>query len=576
MDLFKKNIVVGVSVTPEIGLEAAQIDFVSKKVLKYGFRQLAYDNNRKEIADLDIFKEALQDLLTELQIPKGAEIVLNFPAITFKVKDYPASLNEEQILNAISEELLEHPIFGNEEPVVDAAQLPNSTIQFNKIAYTALQKTSLIEIAMQIKDLGYKLSVVDTSVNTTLNALIYKERVDVNPSSSWVLLLVDSGYCRIIPMQGRNYVDCVEEKISIGEVLGDAENYATVVGAVKPILRQFPSQYLCVVSKTNVISAEILAGQLEYNAPIIHQEANNYAKEPFLEVAPDIDENSANLISVDVIGAAINKEFSTFSNAHLNLFNSSLGDVYLLEQPPVVKFNSVSITLSLENMLKVIIVLAIIFAVVVGFVTAVLSNVIGKKHAQISELESKAANINKYLKENESVSAELFDEGDEIRMGLVRNKNIYTYYTIVGTEIPKKLWLTSLELGDNITIEGQADNLESIYSFFRNIKDYDPSSNVKLQKLGLASVSSNLQEIAMLDEESDNNKKENVSEVDSFDTDSIITSMTADYYQFRISDKPEVKKDNITNRKDTGDNVNGKAKKDKGSNSGLPNLEPLE
>ena len=576
MDLFKKNIVVGVSVTPEIGLEAAQIDFVSKKVLKYGFRQLAYDNNRKEIADLDIFKEALQDLLTELQIPKGAEIVLNFPAITFKVKDYPASLNEEQILNAISEELLEHPIFGNEEPVVDAAQLPNSTIQFNKIAYTALQKTSLIEIAMQIKDLGYKLSVVDTSVNTTLNALIYKERVDVNPSSSWVLLLVDSGYCRIIPMQGRNYVDCVEEKISIGEVLGDAENYSTVLAAVKPVLRQFPSQYLCVVSKTNVISAEILAGQLEYNAPIIHQEANNYAKEPFLEVAPDIDESSANLISVDVIGAAINKEFSTFSNAHLNLFNSSLGDVYLLEQPPVVKFNSVSITLSLENMLKVIIVLAIIFAVVVGFVTAVLSNVIGKKNAQISELESKAANINKYLKENESVSAELFDEGDEIRMGLVRNKNIYTYYTIVGTEIPKKLWLTSLELGDNITIEGQADNLESIYSFFRNIKDYDPSSNVKLQKLGLASVSSNLQEIAMLDEESDNNKKENVSEVDSFDTDSIITSMTADYYQFRISDKPEVKKDNITNRKDTGDNVNGKAKKDKGSNSGLPNLEPLE
>ena len=56
---FKKNIVVGVSVTPEIGLEVAQIDFTSKIVLKYGYKQLAYDNIRREIADMDIFKETL-------------------------------------------------------------------------------------------------------------------------------------------------------------------------------------------------------------------------------------------------------------------------------------------------------------------------------------------------------------------------------------------------------------------------------------------------------------------------------------------------------------------------------------
>ena len=556
MELFKKNIVVGVSVTPEIGLEAAQIDFVSKTVLKYGFRQLAYDNNRKEIADLDIFKETLQDLLMELQIPKGSEIVLNLPAVTFKVKDYPASLNEEQIINAIQEELIEHPIFGNEEPAIDAAQLPNSTIQFNKIAYTAAQKTMLIEIAMQIKDLGYKLVGIDTSVNSTLNALIYKERVDVNPSSSWLLLLVDNSYCRVIPMQGRNYVDCIEEKISIGEVLGDAENYSTVLAAVKPVLRQFPSQYLCVVSKTNIISAEILAGQLEYNAPIIHQEANNYAKESFLEVGPEVDESVANLISIDVIGAGINRDFTAFSNAHLNLFNSSLGDVYLLEQPPVLKFNSISFELSMENMIKVIIALAIVLVVIVGISMTFLLNLIGQKKAQVADLDKKISNINQYLKENESVSSELFDEGDEIRIGLVRNKNIYTYYTIVGTEIPKKLWLTSLELGDNTTIEGQADNLESVYSFFRNIKDYDPNSNIKLQKLGLATISSSLQEI---------------SDTESFDTDSVITSLNADYYQFRISDAPEIKKTNITSKKQEGE---------KGANNSaagaLPDLEPIE
>ena len=555
MDLFKKNIAVGVSVTPEIGLEVAQIDFASQTVLKYGTRQLNYDNNRKEIADLDIFKETLQDLLLELQIPKGSDIYLNIPAITFKVKDYPASLNEEQLTNVLEEELLEHPIFKETDPAIDAVKLPNSTIQFNKIAYTAAQKVMLIEIAMQIKDLGFKLAGIDTSVNSTLNALIYKERIDVNPSSSWVLLLVDNSYCRVLPMQGRNYVDCFEEKISIGEVLGDAENYATVVSTVKPILKNLPSQYLCVVSNTNIISAEILAGQLQYNAPIIHQEGNSFAKTPFMEVSADIDNSTACLISLGVIGAAINREFGDNSTAHLNLYNASLGDVYLMEQPPVLKLGSLSITMSLENMIKVIIVLAAIVIAINIFVMVITGNIMAQKNSRLDELGTQIKSVEQFLKENENVSTELFDEGDEIRIGLLHNKNIYTYYTIVGTEIPKKLWLTKLELGENTTIEGQADNLESVYSFFRNIKDYDPESPIKLQKLGLATINSSLQEIS--------------SEDSGFDTDSIITSMNADYYQFRISDAPEV-------QQEKGKKSKAKSKKGSSSISELPDIDDIK
>lgn len=565
MDLFKKNIAVGVSVTPEIGLEVAQIDFVSKTILKYGTRQLNYDNNRKEIADLDIFKETLQDLLFELQIPKGSEIYLNLPTITFKVKDYPASLNEEQISNAVEEELYDHPIFKESDPAIDAVKLPNSTIQFNKIAYTAAQKVMLIEIAMQIKDLGYKLAGIDTAVNSILNSLIFKERVDVNPGTSWVLLIVDNSYCRVIPMQGRNYVDCFEEKVSIGEVLGDAENYATVVNAIKPILKNLPSQYLCVVSETNIISAQVLAGQLQYNAPIIHQEANIFAKEPFLDVAAGIDDEQAKLVSLGVIGAGIYRDFLPFSNVHLNLYNANLGDVYLLEQPPVLKFGSLSLVMSLENMIKVLIPVAIIIIAVTMTVLGFIGNMIAQKNNRVAELEQSIKSINQFLKDNESVSAELFDEGDEIRIGLLHNKDIYTYFTIVGTEIPKKLWLTSLDLGDNITIEGQADNLESVYSFFRNIKDYAPDSPIKLQKLGMASINSNLQAI---------------SDSGSFDTDSVITSMNADYYQFKISDAPEVAEENISKNADKNKPGNKNNRKQTGRSnakfSELPDIDDLD
>lgn len=555
MALLKKSSIVGVSVTPEVGLEVAQIDFATQTVLKYGIRQLEYDASRREIADLDLFKEALQDLFFELQIPKGTEVVLNIPTVAFKTNDYPAALDEAQISNAIEEELADHYIFKTVEPAVSAVRLPNASMQFYKIAYTAAQKQMLIEIALGIKDMGYKLVGIDTSVNSVLNALMYKQRVDVS-IDSWVLLIVDSYCCTIITMNGKNYVDTYEERISIGQVLDDAENYSTVVGTVTPILKNLPSKYLCVVSKTNIISAEVLASKLSYTAPIIHQEANCFSKEAFLELGPEVDEKFANIVSLDIIGAAIYKDFEQYSDAHFNLFNKSLGDIYTSEQPPEIMLGGRTIVFTPQLLIFAFIVVAIV--IILPTVGALLyyANLISTQQNKMAELNQKLQEINQFLKDNENVSSDLFDEGDEIRLGLAHNKNIYSYYTIVGTEIPKKLWLTHLKLSDKTTIEGQADNLESVYAFFRSIKDYNPNSDIKLQKLGLASKTS----FTPIEENVENGDNTNSQE---FDTDSILTSLNADFYEFIISDDKNAGKSQAKQGTENTDN------------NGLPGLEPI-
>lgn len=555
MALLKKSSIVGVSVTPEVGLEVAQIDFATQTVLKYGIRQLEYDASRREIADLDLFKEALQDLFFELQIPKGTEVVLNIPTVAFKTNDYPAALDEAQISNAIEEELADHYIFKTVEPAVSAVRLPNASMQFYKIAYTAAQKQMLIEIALGIKDMGYKLVGIDTSVNSVLNALMYKQRVDVS-IDSWVLLIVDSYCCTIITMNGKNYVDTYEERISIGQVLDDAENYSTVVGTVTPILKNLPSKYLCVVSKTNIISAEVLASKLSYTAPIIHQEANCFSKEAFLELGPEVDEKFANIVSLDIIGAAIYKDFEQYSDAHFNLFNKSLGDIYTSEQPPEIMLAGRTIVLTPQLLIFAFVVVAIV--IILPTVGALLyyANLISTQQNKMAELNQKVQDINQFLKDNENISSDLFDEGDEIRLGLAHNKNIYSYYTIVGTEIPKKLWLTHLKLSDKTTIEGQADNLESVYAFFRSIKDYNPNSDIKLQKLGLASKTS----FTPIEENVENGDNTNSQE---FDTDSILTSLNADFYEFIISDDKNAGKSQAKQGTENTDN------------NGLPGLEPI-
>lgn len=106
MALLKKSSIVGVSVTPEVGLEVAQIDFATQTVLKYGIRQLEYDASRREIADLDLFKEALQDLFFELQIPKGTEVVLNIPTVAFKTMIIRQLLMKLRFLMQLKKSLL--------------------------------------------------------------------------------------------------------------------------------------------------------------------------------------------------------------------------------------------------------------------------------------------------------------------------------------------------------------------------------------------------------------------------------------------------------------------------------------
>ena len=547
-----KSLVVGVSVTPEVGLEVAQIDFATQTVLKYGIRKLEYDNARREIADLDLFKEALQDLFMELAIAPGSTVVINIPTVTFKVNDYPAALEDGQISNALEEDVAEHPILKNTEPAISAVKLPNSSMQFNKIAYVAVQKQMLIEMALIIKDLGYKLYAIDTSVNSVLNALMYKQRVDVSEDVNWVLLTVDNTHCRILSMNGKDYVDSYEEKISIGEVLGDAENYATVVATVTPILKNVPSKYLCVVSKTNVISAELLASKLTYSAPITYQEANCFSKESFLECGPEVDEKMAMILSLDVIGACIYRDFERYSDAHFNLFNESLGEVYLLEQPPEIILFDHKFVLSNQFLITLFCICAVVLGLVIGSLFIFYSTKVVNLNEQVEELDNKANRIEQYLKANENISTELFDEGDEIRVGLVHNKSIYSYYTIVGTEIPKKLWLTHLKFGDKTTIEGQADNLESVYAFFRSIKDYDPDSDIKLQKLGLASKSA-----------AANNDLEEIN------TDSILTSLNADFYEFAISNDPDLNK----KEKKEGDKP---ADGNNNVDNALPGLEPIK
>lgn len=524
MAFFNKKTVVGISINPELGIEVAQVDFATRTVLKYGVAPLAYDHNRREIADMDAFRGAVIDLLQGMGIPKGTPVSLNVPTITFKVGDYPPQLPQRELMAAFEEELIKHPVFQDREPLIDAVALTDATMQTRKFAFTALQKTDIIEMAVYFKEQGYPVVAIDTGVNSTLNALIYNNGVSISSDRPWIMLQVTSAYARIIAMQGNVYSECFEERVRIGAVLGDEENYSTVVAAVKPYLTRLPFDRLLIVSKTDIISAETLVQHLGFTGQISCIEANSYAKGSFLPVAQGVDEEAARLMSLDVIGAAIKQDFAPYSAAPFNLFNSGLGSIYEDEQP--LRFGTFVFTL--ENCIVGAIIFSLIIVAIAAAVCIPKEQELKTLNDKVKKIEEETAQINAYLKEYNWVSSNQFNEADEVRAGLTHNKNVYSYYTIVGTEIPKKLWLTGLDLGKYVTIKGQADNIESVYSFFRNVNDYNSSAGLSLKKLSMASNSK-------LTELNDNGE---------FDANSVLDSMEADFYEFVITNQQEEVKSN--------------------------------
>ena len=404
---FDKKVQVGIAISAEYGLEVAQIDYAARKVIKYGQRPLTYDFVRNVIADMDIFKNNLQELFAELQIPVGAEVYLTLPTSVMHVNDYPATLNINQVQSLIETEIEDENVFTDDNFNISASTMPVSTIQFNKIAYVVAQKSMLIEIAIQIKELGYSLKNIDVSTNSILNSLIFNGRVDISQDSMWTLVIVDSNRLNIVAMQGKVYMDCYSVPLGIGEVLGEKENYETVLSAIAPILNRIPSQYLYIVSKTNLISAQELSKHVNYNSTILYQEASNLATEPFIDVDEDIPLKN---VSLDVIGAAIKKTFEKVSVANFNLFNKELGDVFLSEQPPIIKLGNKEYELSIENMIKASIVYAVIFAVIFVMVFILMQSVISNKKKALDALTQDINTQQQFIDANKDlVSAKLFD-----------------------------------------------------------------------------------------------------------------------------------------------------------------------
>lgn len=482
------------SVTVGVGLELIQIDTATKSVKNYTYRPLQYNESLREISDISEFKNAVQEMFTELKLNLKSNVVLNLPMVLFGSKELTLMIGDDAVTEALTSEVEQSYVFKRYEPVVSWVDSNISQSgEMRKLFYSAIQKNVIDDIKSALTELGINLVGVEISLTSLLKALCFSGLTSeqMQDGFSWNLMIINQNGYSICSMVGKNLVDYYEEPLAIKSFDGE-EIYNAINASVQITLMSYPANSLCIVSETNLVSAELLANRIQADCPITFIENNAFKKQDVLPVSLEVLEDDASKISLEAIGIAV----SSVVNIPLrfNFLQSFGGDIFDDPNEPVhVILGTFEFDISPNTFRNLSAVIASLFLIPFLILTIIVPITLNKKQSALNDIKNKLENTQNEIKklEEEQNKTNEFDLNAEVREVLKNNRVKLIAFTALGESVPKNLWVTYFTAKDDgkFVIKGESANVEAIYLFYKNMKDFLINTQLRLHDLEMKSNS---------------------------------------------------------------------------------------
>ncbi len=484
------------SVTPGVGLEMIQLDNTTKTVAAYACRPLDYNETLRELADYNQFKEAAQELFEELHITPKSNVVLNMPMVSFGIAERPLILSDDAVKESLISDVEQSYVFKRHEPVV-AWTDSNSSVSndMRKILYTAIQKSVIDNISAALTEIGATLQGMEMSLTSLLKALDYSgvTETQMKDGITWNLMLIGSSGYYIISMVGKNIVDFNEEPLAIKTFEGD-EIYNAICSSANITLMSYPANYLYIVSETNMVSAELIAKKINTESTVDYLDNNQFKKQELIPASLSVLPDYVLKISANSIGIAAPRtrnypvKFDFIQKQAVTGGDDN--------EPVKISIGENEFEISPTSALKISGIACAILVVPVLLLMMLLPKTAQNSSAKVQEINKQIASIDDEIKKfSDSNKSNQFNEQDSIKTTLENNKTKLMSYSALGASVPKTLWITYFSAQNNglIDIQGEAESVEDVYAFFRNMKDSLLNSNLRLHKLQL--ISDNVDEL---------------------------------------------------------------------------------
>lgn len=266
-----------VTISPACGMEMIELD-KHGNVKSYAQTPIDYNEALREIANYDDFKTGLETLFKMRNInPAKANVHLSLPTVWFGTKEgLPLLLDDNAITNIVIGELEQSFIFKRKEPLpfwFDA--LASSNSDSRNVFYTAIQADAVNKIREILTAMGATLISVECSLFAALKGLnvtgIAAEQMQ--EGHSWSLMIINNSGFQMLGMQGKRILEYYEEPLPLKSYEGE-EIYSAIENAAQIALMSTPSSSLIILSETDLVSAEILAGRLQFGGQTLFVEDN--------------------------------------------------------------------------------------------------------------------------------------------------------------------------------------------------------------------------------------------------------------------------------------------------------------
>lgn len=478
----EKKQIVGLAVTPNIGLEALVFDKDSNNVVKYGQKFIEYNIASREIQDYNSLRSAIGDLFNELEIQKEkANVYLVLPNVHFGFRSIEdPSIDSDAIESMILSDASESYLFKQSEPQSAFVDLNARTGANSKyIAHSSIQRKVVEEIQDACMDIGVNIVGIEGSTSAIPRGIALTGLVDdvVQENQNWDILLVNPNNYAIFQMSGSRILDYIEVPFAIMSFEGE-EVYTALSSAVQQYLPNYPAKRLVIVSQTDNVSAELLKTAVIFDEEIVAVDSNKFSEKPCAKIAPSVIEQTALSMSPSALGASTPKKggFAT-----LNVMGDMSYDGVVTYG--VLEIGDKEIELNSDSIMKFSILISGALLVLTLIVCGLFFGIASFFGAKAGELQTRIDTLNTEITELEkSVAAGITTLIKQISEN---NKIAINYYDSLSTDIPSHVWLTYYinKDGKEVGIEGFSLNINDIYEYFKSLKMLAPNSDIKLNKL---------------------------------------------------------------------------------------------
>lgn len=478
-----------VSISPSIGMEVFQIDNTGT-ITKYANKPIEYDESTKEFLDLEKIREIYLAITTEIGIKPATEVILNLPTVLIGAKELPTIMEEANIGQSILAEIESSYIFSRCTPCFDWKDFDTSkSAGMRNIYYSALQDNTVSQIVDMFKEIGAKITNIETSYTSILNGLARLNIISnqLTPGQTWNLMIVNNSGYTIFSMVADKIMDIFQEDMLLmDDNLGDV--YTAIAATAEITLLGFPANDLVVVSETDMVNAEELAtsltasGSLQYQN-ILFIDDNLYKREDFLPLATTVDAKYKLKPSLKTVGMLQDAKLPTLArfdflkvapkaNYDNEIVRFNIGDKIFEITPNSAKIYSIIFA-------AVILVILLPLFIILPILNKPFDQKMEGLKSQISELDREISAI------NAKDESKKFNPQEEIQNVLGLNRTKLMSFITIGEVIPKKVWITYYKVHnkDKIIITGVSGSIDDINKFYKSINNTLPDSKLQLKNM---------------------------------------------------------------------------------------------